>query len=410
LLIMQLRARKSRVLGNSKQKNYLAELTLDEASSSIINEGITASFTIKQEDAKNYSSLLEQEDPDYYYSCDICNERIPNYMSVLQHRNSIHNIGNKHIKTIQQVDEVSDIRNLNVFCKPCQVAYDNELSHTQHMKYAHYMVLKSPSRGTETTTDIVSDADNADLLHCKSCNQTFEKNSAYKRHCRYIHNIKTFRNATQEDIVDTFAYCKPCNRNFVNKYSYRSHVLGIHGISWKLLLQQKQKDVMPDANDPNFYCRSCEKKLSSKYSFDIHLNVVHSIFPSSRSKSSLKSDTDNLNNRCQACQNAYSSKSKYCTHICLVNQTALSTLENQDMPDPDDSHHYCRVCKVFYSTRGTYRFHCKISHCMVLKHASIVNSTAKINTNDPNFYCAQCEHSYSSKSSFKNHLMRVHSQ
>lgn len=58
---MQLRARKSRVLGNSKQKNYLAELTLDEASSSIINEGITASFTIKQEDAKNYSSLLEQE-------------------------------------------------------------------------------------------------------------------------------------------------------------------------------------------------------------------------------------------------------------------------------------------------------------------------------------------------------------
>lgn len=58
---MKLRARKNRALDNSKQKYHKADLTLEKASSSVINEPITASLTIKQEDAKNYNSLLEQD-------------------------------------------------------------------------------------------------------------------------------------------------------------------------------------------------------------------------------------------------------------------------------------------------------------------------------------------------------------
>lgn len=334
--------------------------------------------------------------PDYCYSCDICNERMPNYMSVVQHRKSIHHIGNKRLQMIQQADKESDIHNRNLFCKLCQVTYDNELSHTQHMKYAHYMVSKLSLRETTTRpeTDIVSDADNTtDLPLCKSC----KRNTVYEKH-----RMKPFKILNQEDIVDTFAYCKPCNKQLVDKHSYRSHVLGIHGINWKQLMQQKRKDVMPDANDPNFYCRSCEKKLSSKYSLKIHLNIVHSMFQPSR--------TDNLNMHCQACQKAYPSKSKDCTHICVVNQTALPALETQGMPDPHDPHYFCRVCKLTYSSRGYYRIHCRISHCMMLGHSSIVNSTAKININDPNFYCAQCEHAYSSSFSFRKHLLRVHNQ
>ncbi|EPB91948.1 hypothetical protein HMPREF1544_01242 [Mucor circinelloides 1006PhL] len=77
-------------------------------------------------------------------------------------------------------------------------------------------------------------------------------------------------------------------------------------------------------------------------------------------------------------------------------------------PDPNDSHHYCSVCKRSYGTRAKYRTHCKAAHFMLLDYYSICNPNAMIDINHPTFYCAQCEHSYTTKFYFRKHLRKIH--
>ncbi|KAL9550397.1 hypothetical protein PS6_005568 [Mucor atramentarius] len=94
---MKLRGRKTRVLSDIKQEDRKPDLTLINATSSTVNEPSTWGFNIKQEDTKNDSSLLQQghgfkEGEDYYYCCDVCKRRIPNFESVLEHRKSIYSM------------------------------------------------------------------------------------------------------------------------------------------------------------------------------------------------------------------------------------------------------------------------------------------------------------------------------
>ncbi|KAL0141039.1 hypothetical protein V8B55DRAFT_1564424 [Mucor lusitanicus] len=377
---MKLRNRTTRVIGDGKQEDCKpAPNATGESSSILASSSNSCGLIIKQEDAKDDKALLELlvselfagdefGTKEYLYQCNICNQRMPNRTSVLEHRFSIHNIKSRISRAIRDI-------NKNTF-----LALKKLPSHTIPLK------------------GIFPDPDDP-KLYCKACNYTYTTKKNYKSHCRYMHGVASIRSANQKsntssNMIDT--YCQACDKRFAKTSSYRQHLFFAH---------RRKNDIVPDADDPNFYCCSCSKKLGSKKSFREHLIRKHSIFPSvPRKQSPCKPDIDDPNNYCRACQKTYSVRNNYRRHLLLIHQMTLPTLKNPadctNLPDLHNPDHYCSVCKKSYTLLHLYRRHCR---------QPIVNPNAKIDINDPNFFCAQCEHSFSSRSVFKRHLARFHS-
>ncbi|CAO0798134.1 unnamed protein product [Mucor circinelloides] len=122
---MKLRNRQKRVSNDIKQADSKAGITLFDTPSSTFNESSAYSFNIKQKDTKNDSSLLQQDDrfegKDYYYHCDICKKRMPNLKSVLQHRNSTHNIRASRSRRTKDINTEPDIYDPSFYCKPYDI-------------------------------------------------------------------------------------------------------------------------------------------------------------------------------------------------------------------------------------------------------------------------------------------------
>ncbi|EPB91943.1 hypothetical protein HMPREF1544_01237 [Mucor circinelloides 1006PhL] len=225
---MKLRDRQKRLLDNIKQEDSKAGIVRIDTPSSTFNDSSAYSFNIKQEDTKNDSSLLQQDDrfeegKDYFYRCDICKTRMPNLKSVLQHRKLTHNVRPSSHRTIKDIDTEPDVRDPNFYCS-------------------------ESSRST-----IVPDPDDPSL-HCRACDSTYAHRPSYKRHCRYIHGITSVKFGTPRSKPDGIAntYCKICDMRLASKSSYRCHLFAIHKVDWRLN-QQKSKNIAPDVDDPNFY-------------------------------------------------------------------------------------------------------------------------------------------------------------
>ncbi|KAF1805502.1 hypothetical protein V8B55DRAFT_1380612 [Mucor lusitanicus] len=419
---MKLRNRTTRVISDVKQENCKPAPNATGESTSILDSSSNScGLIIKQEDAKDDKALLEQHGDefgtkDYRYQCDMCNQRMPNRKSVLEHRFSVHNIKSGTSRTIKDINVEPDIHDPNFYCKSCQQGYTNRSRFRHHLRRTHFLALKKLPSCKVPLKGIFPDPDDP-KLYCKACNHTYASKINYKRHCRYIHGVTSFKSANQKsntssNMIDT--YCQACDRRFSSTLTYRRHLFIAHRVNRTAIQQQKQSDIVPDADDPNFYCCSCNKKLANKKSFRKHLKEKHSIFHSAPRKQSLcKPDIDDPNNYCRACQKTYSHKSSYRAHLRVVHRMALPPLkipiDRINLPDPHNPDHYCSVCKKRYTLSHLYRQHCKNVHFMTLYHVSIVNPNAKIDINDPGFFCAQCERSFSSSLAFKQHLGRVHS-
>ncbi|KAL9538799.1 hypothetical protein PS6_011450, partial [Mucor atramentarius] len=321
---MKLRDRQKRVLDNIKQEDKKAAINLIDTPSSAPNESSVYSFNIKQEDTKNDSSLLQQDErfeegKDYYYDCDMCKKRMPNLKSVLQHRKSIHNVRATGHRMIEDINTEPDVHDPNFYCR----------------------ILKSGS----PRSAIVPDPDDLSL-HCRACDSTYARKSTYKQHCQYIHGMTSVKFGTARPKPDGIAstYCKICDVRLASKQSYKSHLFSIHKVDWRLN-QQKSKGIAPDVNDPNFYCCACEKKLSCKGSFKLHLIALHAIYLSAPKKNDLEPDTDDPNNNCRACKKNYNSRGKYRNHLRFVHHMDLPPLRSNtsfgSQPNPNDPHHYC---------------------------------------------------------------------
>ncbi|EPB83831.1 hypothetical protein HMPREF1544_09405 [Mucor circinelloides 1006PhL] len=413
---MKLKNRKKRVFGNVKKEEQKADTALNSTSSFTVDESSTCDIGIKQEDTENDTSFLKQSDrfgkEGYYYQCDICKQRMPNAISVLQHRKLIHNVKRTCPSKVKDINTEPDIHDPNFYCKSCKVNYNDRKGYRKHLKAAHYMVLKPIYSRKIWQNTIVPDLDDPNL-YCRACNHTYSDKATYKRHCRYTHGITSVKipttRAKPDGIMDT--YCKHCDIRLASKASYKKHLFAIHNVDWRLI-QQKLENTVPNVDDPNFYCCACEKKLSNKCNFSMHLMLIHSIYQSAPQKTGLEPDINDPNNNCRTCQRNYSSKSKYRRHLYLVHQIALPSLkDNLDsgkLPDPNDPQNYCNVCKKSLKTRKGYRVHCRNVHYMVLGHYSISNPNAIIDINHPKLYCAQCERSFSDQTCFRAHLRTVH--
>ncbi|KAL9555018.1 hypothetical protein PS6_003106 [Mucor atramentarius] len=384
--------RQARALDDFKQEGNKPDLTVIAASSSTVNKPNTDSREIKQEDTKNDSSLLKQDEEfgkDYYYQCDRCMKRMPNLKLVLQHRKLIHNVKRMGPSKIKDIDTEPDIHDPNFHCKSCNIDYKSRRKYRHHLKYVHFMALKTIPSHQIPQSSIVPDPDDPNL-YCRACDSKYSCKSNYKQHCRYAHGMTSVKIANtgvnSDGITDT--YCELCDMRLASKSSYKSHLFAIHKVDWRLN-QQKSKNIAPDVNDPNFYCCACEIKLATKETFRIHLIGVHSIYRSAPKKTSLEPDINDPNNYCRTCQKTYSLRSRYRTHLRLVHQIVLPPLiGNADpgkLPDPNDPQNYCNVY-----------------------HHSISNRNAMIDINHPEFYCAQCERFYSGKPQFVAHIRNVH--
>ncbi|KAL7313230.1 hypothetical protein PS15m_012342 [Mucor circinelloides] len=370
---MKLRDRQKRVSSDIKQEDYKFDPTPINLSFSTVNESSTCNLDIKQEDSKNYSSLLKQngrfeEGKDYYYRCDRCDERMPNLQSVLQHRRSVHNVKSSKASMVKNVNTEPDIHDPNFYCKPCKVDYKSKKDYRHHLKHTHCMALKVIPSRKKPLNSITPDPDDPNR-HCRACDRTFANKTNYKQHCRYTHGMASVKYSNYSLALDgiTDTYCKLCDVRLSNKTSYKKHLITMHKIDWRLN-HQRPKSIATDVNDPNNYCRACKKVYSSRGNYRAHLRILH--------------------------------------------QIALPTLKgnvnNDKLPDSSDPNHYCSVCKKSFMSRPKYRSHCKQVHYMVLDHYNISNPSATIDINHAKFYCAQCEHSYCSKSVFRMHLKDVH--
>ncbi|KAL9543067.1 hypothetical protein PS6_009481 [Mucor atramentarius] len=413
---MKLRNRQKRASDNIKQEDYKPNFTSINVSSSTVDEPNACDYSIKQEDVKNQSNLLKQDDEfegkEYYYRCDVCKQKMPSIQSVMEHRKSVHNVKSVKISIIKDTSTEPDIHDPNFHCQSCNLDYKDGNRYRSHLRNVHFMILKTiPSHKTPRNS-IVPDPDDPNL-HCRACDNTFSYKTTYKQHCRYIHGMTSvklgIKKSTLDGITDT--YCKLCDTRLSSKAAYKMHLSAIHRLDWRLT-RQKPKNIVPDVDDPNFYCCACETTLGSKMAFKNHLLLVHSIYPSAPKKTNLEPDIDDPNYDCRTCHRNYRSKGEYRRHLRYVHQIALTPLRGnvnpEILPDPNDPHYYCSVCKKNWTTRGRYRSHCRGTHFMILGRQTIANPNAEININDPNFYCAQCERSYNTTSSFKCHLRQVH--
>ncbi|KAL0135717.1 hypothetical protein V8B55DRAFT_1170198 [Mucor lusitanicus] len=419
---MKLRNRTTRVISDVKQEDCKPAPNATEKSTSILaSSSNSCGLIIKQEDTKDDKTLLEQHGDEfgtkeYLYKCDICNQRMPNRKSVLEHCFSVHNIRPKISSNTRDVNVEPDIHDPNFYCKSCEQGYNNKRRFRKHLRETHFLFLEKLPSYKVPLKGILPYPDDP-KLYCKACNQTYKRKDVYKRHCRYIHGVESFKSANQKsntssNMIDN--YCQACDKRFASTKSYRRHLFFIHRVD-RTAIQRKQNDIVPDADDPSFYCCSCNKKLGSKGSFQDHLILKHSIFPSAPRKQSLcKPDVDDPNNYCRACQKTYSYKGTYRRHLRVIHRMTLPTLKKPadriNLPDPHNPDHYCSVCKKSYTLKHLYQQHCRHVHFMTLYHKPIVNPNAKIDINDPDFFCAQCERFFpSSRVAFKRHLARIHS-
>ncbi|KAL9538801.1 hypothetical protein PS6_011452, partial [Mucor atramentarius] len=301
---MKLRDRQKRVSNDIKQEDKKSVINLINTPSSTFIESNAYSFNIKQEDTKNDSSLLQQDDrfeegKDYFYRCDICKKRMPNLKSVLQHRKSIHNVKPSSRRISKDINTEPDVHNPNFYCRSCKVNYKGRRKYRNHLRHGHFMVLKTFLRSKSPRSTIIPDPDDPSL-HCRACDFTYAHKPSYKQHCRSKHGMASVKIGIARSKPDgmAYTYCKICDVRLASKQSYRYHLLSIHKIDRRQIYQKPEN--MPDVNDPNFYCCACETTLGSKKSFNAHLKLMHSIYLSAPKKASMEPDTDDPNNNCRA--------------------------------------------------------------------------------------------------------------
>ncbi|KAL0146160.1 C2H2-type zinc finger transcription factor [Mucor lusitanicus] len=348
---MKLRARKKSFPSKIKQEDRNPSLINDQLSTTEVASTSTFGLTVKQEDSKDHKVLLKQQSMAIDMLIDMHSNGFLNLNSVLEHRSSNHiSKRYKNITMPKNLVKEPDLNNPGFYCESCEKGYSNKHRYREHLRAAHFMVLKQFPKRAAQKTDVAPDPNDPNF-YCRACDFTYTQKDTYKSHCRYAHGLKPAESANQTSSSSklTDSYCQTCDKRLSSIGSYRRHLFVVHEIENKQI-QQERIEILPNVDDPNFYCHSCEKKLGSKVSFITHLQLVHSIFKSAPPQSELKPDIDDPNNHCRACRKGYPSKGIYRTHLRIVHQMVLSPLRYKfspkQLPDPYNRDTYCIESRI----------------------------------------------------------------
>ncbi|OAD04692.1 C2H2-type zinc finger transcription factor [Mucor lusitanicus CBS 277.49] len=349
-----------------KAKEEEHKLAVDDMDTSMSDTNNLDLTIIKQEDTREKGMLLQQDagksmgdmmdEEEYRYSCNVCNSRMPDLKSVLEHRLSVHVDKRGSSTRIKNVELEPDVHDPKFYCVSCEKSYKDVNRYRRHLKVSHFMVFKPKSRWKEPQNGPLPDPNDPDV-YCPACDRTYKCRSNYKAHCRYAHGVtssssvnkRSKSKSTPVSIMST--YCQTCDKRLASKTSYHRHLLMVHKVHER---SAQRSDILPDVDDPNYYCRACDKNLAEKWSYKEHLMSKHAIFQpiqrKRKSTNSLKQDVDDPNNHCRACQKTYHPKSRYRKHLRMVHRMTIPLLKGNhkggELPDPYNPDYHCSVVHV----------------------------------------------------------------
>ncbi|GAN01961.1 hypothetical protein MAM1_0014c01398 [Mucor ambiguus] len=411
---------------------------------------------IKVETAEDYKKLSHVEfiNEEHYHYCNLCNSKMPNLKSVLDHFEVAHNMDQFRCSSFKHVEMEPDVHDPNHYCKTCEKTFSSYPKYRQHLIFTHHIVFKPMQQAPHSSNVIDISTDqllrcplckvshqnkraydqhltqyhNVNLLrlsmtsnmnvlpdwndpnlYCPSCITTFNTEQAFKFHCRNIHYMKSpgkFPNKGLPDINDPNHYCKVCNITFMSRKMYANHCRYPHGMKLRKLFAFP--DLTPEMSSPDHYCQTCDKFYSSKQSYQKHLVHVHHMSLQS-SNASIEPDVNDPNFYCRPCDKTMRSQYRFKKHLSLIHsvgQPGRKAAIRKTKPDPDDPNHYCRVCKKTYASKSSYRFHVRSQHGV--KPRPKKDHSLLPDPLDPNFYCRVCKHSFKALLGYRRHCQHVH--
>ncbi|KAK4513266.1 uncharacterized protein ATC70_011834 [Mucor velutinosus] len=411
---------------------------------------------IKIETPEKYKKLAYVEciNEEYHHYCNLCNSKMPDLKSVLDHFEATHHMDQFRRSAFKHVELEPNVHDPNHYCQTCEKTFSSHLKYRQHLIFAHHIMFKPKQQAlrSDNVIDISNDqllrcplcktscqskhvydqhltqdhnvslsrlsmASNMNVLpdwndpnlYCPSCNATFHTQRAFKFHCRNIHCMKSpgkFPNKGLPDINDPTHHCKVCNITLKSKKVYRHHCRYAHGV--KLRKSFAYPDLTPDLSNPDHYCQTCDRFYSSKPSYQKHLIHIHQMSLQS-SNANMEPDINDPNFHCRPCDKTMRSKHHFKKHLSLVHsisQAGKKAASHANKPDIDDPNHYCRVCKKTYASKSSYRCHARHQHGVKLRQKKDQNLLP--DPLDPNFYCRACKHSFKALLSYRRHCQHVH--
>lgn len=150
---------------------------------------------------------------------------------------------------IKDINTEPDIYDTKYCYESCKVGYTSRNTYRKRLKAVHFMALKTIHSHKITQNTIVPDLHDPNL-HYSVCDCTLPLKSSYVYHCQYACGMAFVKLAIErrktDGIIDT--YCRLCETWLSNK----NYHFTIHKLDWRLI-QQKPKNTLPAADDPNFY-------------------------------------------------------------------------------------------------------------------------------------------------------------
>ncbi|CAO3617052.1 unnamed protein product [Mucor fragilis] len=427
------------------------------------NDDMDAIF-VKMETPENYKklSVVECIPEEYYHYCNLCNTKMPDLTSVLDHFQAVHGIGHfRSSGSFKHMELEPDVHDPNHYCKTCEKTFVSHPKYRQHLIFTHHLrfkpllvqqtppniieidplfccpLCKTPHPSKDAYDQHLTQHHNVNLsrlsmasnthvlpdwndptLHCPSCNVAFSSKKTFKFHCRNIHFMKSpdkFPNREQgllPDIHDRNHHCNVCNITLSSKKVFRQHCRYAHGMT--LAQSFAFPDLVPDMANPDHYCQTCDKTYSSKPSYHRHVVRVHHMSlarPSTTLHGRLRPNVNDPNFYCRACDKTMRSKHSFKMHLSLMHAirqqfNKRATRSQANKPDINDPNHYCRVCKKTYASKSSYRSHVGNLHGVQVRHTR--DMLLLPDPLDPNFYCRACKHAFKTLRGYRKHCQYAH--
>ncbi|KAI8642923.1 hypothetical protein BD408DRAFT_415852 [Parasitella parasitica] len=212
--------------------------------------------------------------------------------------------------------------------------------------------------------------------------------------------------------------CKKCNVEETTYLSYLEHRKTAHSISHKERERKiKHHGLEPSVNDPNFYCRSCEESHENRRKYRQHLRAIHHMVLKpliEKTKKQINTeevpDPEDPNHYCRVCRITSATIQDYRAHLKDVHHIITTPFKRKILdvtPDVDDPNFRCCACNISYKTKTRYHSHLRIRHEPYVVGPA-ANHALKPNPDDPNNYCLPCDMKFLCRKWYKNHLKSRH--
>lgn len=344
----------------------------------------------------------------FRYQCYVCNSKTASLRLLLSHRQSVHNITQKHIKNI---DLEPDFNDPNHYCKSCEKHSIGWPAYRNHLRSIHHLSVKSLQQKVQPES-VTPDPSGPDY-RCSSCSLAFQNKQAYQEHMKKHPEMKPSTasacNSHDElpDCNDPSIYCASCNFTYASKRTYIQHYRNMHISKTP---KNPARSTAADLHNPKRYCKVCRLNFKTAKAFKRHSDHVHEhakLFANPEVKSTVM----DLMCSCEASETSYFSDGNdqrhLLTHVHQVNCSRQAQVQEKvKRKNNDDTNSYCRFCDKTLSSKPAFINHLFLIHS--IRQPSKKDGGLQPDVNCRTNYCRVCQRSYPDNSRYRRHLRIVH--